>query len=50
MLIESHMPVGDVAQSCGFTNVSYFNRLFRQKYGLAPTAYRREGISHPGQF
>ena len=50
MLISDRTPVGDVAARCGFLNVSYFNRLFRQKYGIAPTAYRREGVTLPGQF
>lgn len=35
------MTVTDVAQCCGFDNLSYFNRLFRQKYHLTPGAYRK---------
>ena len=31
-----------VAMECGFNNISYFNRLFRKKYGVSPTAYRKE--------
>ena len=28
-----------VAYSCGFGDVSYFNRVFRRHYGLTPHAY-----------
>ena len=31
-----------VAMECGFNNISYFNRLFRKKYGVSPTAYKKE--------
>ena len=30
-----------VALSSGFSNVSYFNRLFKTAYGITPTEYRR---------
>ena len=30
-----------VAELVGFTNRSYFSRLFRQLYGIAPGKYRR---------
>lgn len=30
----------DIAFSCGFNSVSYFNRLFWQKHGMSPRAYR----------
>lgn len=30
----------DVAAACGFENLSYFYRLFRQRYGLSPRRYR----------
>ena len=30
----------DIAMECGFGSLSYFNRSFRRRYGLTPTAYR----------
>ncbi len=30
----------DIALSCGFENMSYFNRVFKQKYGVSPRQYR----------
>ncbi|MBD5357753.1 MAG: AraC family transcriptional regulator [Bacteroides sp.] len=32
--------IAEIAFSVGFANVTYFNRLFRAKYGCSPTAYR----------
>ena len=33
--------VVEIAASCGYENVSYFNRLFKRKYGITPSRYRR---------
>lgn len=30
----------DIANSCGFDNLSYFNRSFKKKYGVTPGKYR----------
>lgn len=34
------MSVTDIAHVCGFNNSNYFTRVFRNEYGIAPTAYR----------
>jgi AraC-like DNA-binding protein len=41
--------VSTVAYLCGFGDVSYFNRVFRRHYGLAPSEVRASasGSSHP---
>ncbi len=36
--------VTDVAAGCGFNNVTYFNRLFKARYGVTPTAYRKNRL------
>jgi AraC-like DNA-binding protein len=33
--------ITDVAMTCGFNNVTYFNRLFRKKYGMSPGQYKK---------
>ena len=43
MLLSGADSVTAVAQSCGFDNLSYFNRLFRKKYGCTPGEYRKKG-------
>lgn len=32
----------DIASSVGFDNLSYFNRSFKQRYGVAPGEYRKK--------
>ena len=35
--------VSDVAERCGFSNVYYFSKLFKQRVGITPSEYRRNG-------
>jgi AraC-like DNA-binding protein len=32
--------VSEIAYTCGFNEVSYFNRRFRARFGASPTEYR----------
>jgi len=32
--------ISDIAFECGFNDLSYFNRCFRRRFGLTPTAAR----------
>jgi len=34
------MMVGEIAEACGFNEISYFNRCFRRRFGSTPTAAR----------
>lgn len=40
LLVSSTDAVVDIAGATGFDNLSYFNRLFKRKYGCTPTAFR----------
>lgn len=40
LLISSSDTIVNVAAETGFDNLSYFNRLFKRKYGCTPTAFR----------
>jgi len=40
MLKEEHLSISDVCFSCGFNNLSYFNKQFKQITGFNPKAYR----------
>jgi AraC-like DNA-binding protein len=36
------MPIQDIAETTGFGNLHYFSRMFKQKVGESPTAWRRK--------
>lgn len=40
LLIDTKDPVNDIAASCGFTNISNFNRTFKREKGLTPKDFR----------
>jgi AraC-like DNA-binding protein/quercetin dioxygenase-like cupin family protein len=41
MLLEGH-EIGDICFGCGFNNVSYFGRVFKQIKGTNPSQFRRK--------
>ncbi|MEM9756171.1 MAG: helix-turn-helix transcriptional regulator, partial [Pseudomonadota bacterium] len=40
LLGKTDRKVQDIAETCGFENMSYFHRQFRQQYGTTPRAFR----------
>lgn len=40
MLKSTHLSITDIALSCGFSNQSYFIKIFRETYGVTPKQYR----------
>ena len=40
LLTESSCSIIEIADQCGFQSPSYFTKLFREKYGVTPTAFR----------
>ena len=40
LLRSSDLSVLEVAEQSGFDNLSYFNRIFKKKYGNSPGKYR----------
>jgi AraC-like DNA-binding protein len=47
LLDRSRLSVTEVALACGFSDSSYFGRVFQKEVGLSPTVYRRHTLSHP---
>ena len=41
MIFSTDLKMHEIANSCGFDSVSYFNRQFLAVYGATPLAYRR---------
>ncbi len=43
LMANVQAPVGEVAVKCGFDDVAYFSRIFRQTFGMTPSQYRKQG-------
>lgn len=41
-LRESDLPVTEIAENCGFSSISNFNRCFRHVTGISPRTYRKD--------
>lgn len=41
MLLETELPVADIAQLCGFSDGNYFGDLFKKEKGISPRLYRK---------
>lgn len=41
MLTESQRKISDIAVSCGFQDMSYFTKVFREQLGCSPSQYRK---------
>lgn len=40
-LVETDKQVMDIAMEHGFKNISYFNKLFRERFAMTPKSYRK---------
>ena len=48
LLKKTDKPVGEIAASVGFRQVSHFGKCFREKTGLSPREYRKEASAPDG--
>ncbi len=44
LLIDTTHTIAEVAYKCGFNNLSYFNRIFKQKNGSTPKEFRQNYV------
>lgn len=42
LLIQTDMPIGEIAMNCGFNDFSYFGQQFRKELGTTPREYRKK--------
>ncbi|MBR1866827.1 MAG: helix-turn-helix transcriptional regulator [Lachnospiraceae bacterium] len=42
LLSTTGLKITEIGERCGFQEMSYFAKAFREKYGVTPSAYRRE--------
>lgn len=38
--LKDNVPVSESAERCGFTNISYFTKVFKKYYGTVPSKYK----------
>jgi YesN/AraC family two-component response regulator len=41
LLLSTHMSITDIAFTSGFSNQSYFIKMFKRNYGMTPAQYRK---------
>lgn len=44
LLTTTSIPVEEIILAVGYDNTSYFHRIFREKYGMTPKAYRMQNV------
>ena len=42
LLTQSALPLKDISLRCGYSNQYYFSNSFKKKFGVSPSAYRKE--------
>jgi AraC-like DNA-binding protein len=40
LLLSKHLTISKIASLTGYSDPAYFSRIFRQTYGLSPSAFR----------
>lgn len=46
MLANPNMPIIQIAEKCGISDFNYFSRVFKQYFGMTPTAMRNSILNH----
>jgi AraC-like DNA-binding protein len=47
MLSETTVTITSVAHACGYRHLGLFNAMFKKRFGLTPTEWRRNTLPHP---
>ena len=42
LLVQSNIPVNEIAQKVGYDNFSYFSHIFKEKTNMTPNEYRKQ--------
>lgn len=42
LLLSTNLPISKISEKVGILNTNYFYSLFKKRYGVTPSAYRRE--------
>lgn len=49
-LMDATLPLGRIAELCGFSDYNYFCRVFKKRTGTTPTAYRKAMTGESDRF
>lgn len=42
-LLNTAQPIKSIASACGYQDAYYFSNAFKKRYGISPTAFRKQG-------
>src|SRR5699024_546743 len=42
LLIHSTLNVSEISETVGYSDVSYFSKIFKKEFGITPSRYRKE--------
>lgn len=45
LLLTNKYSIGEIAKMCGFENVYYFSKKFKEEYQLSPAAYKKDAVT-----
>lgn len=45
LLCSTDKNIQNICQECGFSNLAYFNRLFKEKFGITPSKFRKSPVN-----
>lgn len=45
-LETSNLSIGEIAASCGYSDINFFSRTFKDYFGISPTDYRRRALAN----
>lgn len=46
MIVNSQMPIKQIAYECGYPSIFYFSRYFKQKLGVSPSDLRKKPVKN----
>lgn len=49
LLLETVLPIGEIALLVGYNDQSYFSKVFQRYHNLTPTEYRSRGGTYPSE-
>jgi YesN/AraC family two-component response regulator len=49
-LVETSLPLNDIAKACGFIDQSWFSKIFKSYTGLSPGKFRDQGNNNVDDF